>query len=154
MTVYTWTGSQLLWLALRSVFFHLFDDIDDVPHTVPLAKAGGEAPLDVPKRMSGLIIDVSRYQMLRHTRGPYCYENDARSMVEIKDIMAGSKLTYLIPLAALGAPAQKTVGVEIVAIIGDTLLSVRPDSTALRTSPDRNYSVAAWSRLWSTKNGF
>lgn len=123
MNIYTWAGFQLLWLALRSVFFHLSDDIDDVMHTVAIAKVSKETPLDLPRRMCGLVAAVSRYQMLRHPRGAYCYEEDVKDVDEIRKILEGSKLTYLVPFAAAQLSALKTVEVEITAVIGDTLLS-------------------------------
>lgn len=119
-----WVTFQILWLSLRSIFFHFARQTDDMKHIVTPAITEKHRPTQLNFRLLGLSVAVSKHQVLNHPRGAYCYTEDAQDPTIIKNHLDEAHLEFLDHLQL---PHQTTVGstveISVVAVIGDTLLS-------------------------------
>jgi hypothetical protein len=117
-----WLLFQIVWLGLRSMFFHFARSTDDMKHIVTPAISEKHKPIQYNFRLLGLAAGVSRYQMLNHPRGSYCYTEDAQDPTAIKSLLdaAGYAFTDSLDLPDQHGDAFQ---VRVVAVIGDTLLS-------------------------------
>ncbi len=112
-----WTGFQFAWLALRSVFFHFGEGTDRVLHHPILIKHEWRGlSMEFRTRIRRLIATLSKYQIHVHPRGIYCYDEDLQSLDTIYDMEA------YYPLLS-GDIDSGNCEIDVVAIIGDTLLS-------------------------------
>ena len=112
-----WTGFQFAWLALRSVFFHLGEGTDRVFHHPILIKHEWEGlSMELRTRVRRLIATLSKHQMHVHPRGIYCYEEDLQRLDTRYDMEA---YYPLLP----GDIDSGSCEIDVIAIIGDTLLS-------------------------------
>lgn len=116
--VMEWIGFQLLWLVLRSVFYHWAEGTNRVTHNpILLKKPWKDLDPDLRARVRGLVQALSLYQMHVHPRCLYCYEEDART------ISNGYAPMLEFPLSEAERRCNKSITVLISAVIGDTLLS-------------------------------
>ena len=124
MIVYIWTGFQVLWLVLRSVFFYVAEETDDLQVAVAPAIVGMNTPPEYRFRLLGLAAALSKYQMLVHPRGPHCYKEDLQLPMEIRHTLRAGNcmLQPSFPAAALTEDGGE-IEISIHAVIGDTLLS-------------------------------
>ena len=122
--VYAWIGFQLLWLILRSVFFHLAEETDDVKFAVAPLIEGKTAPPEIGSRLLALALALSKYQILLHPRNPVCYKEDLQSPAAIRHSLRAANYT-LQPsfLTVREKPDGGELEVSVVAVFGDTLLS-------------------------------
>ena len=124
LIVYIWTAFQVLWLILRSVFFHLAEETDDVPPAVAPVIPGKNSPPEFGTRLLGLASALSKYQMLVHPRGPHCYKEDLQLPLVIqRTLRAGNCMLQPNFPAAIGIADGGEIELSIHAVIGDTLLS-------------------------------
>ena len=119
--LYLWAGFQVAWLVLRSAFFHLMPDVDDF--RIPVLPAHPPYPKE---RLLRLAAAVSVYQAMRHPRRASSYEldtQDANTIMALirNSIWATDWLTR--SFGQLPASISKSGTLEIVAVIGDTMLS-------------------------------
>lgn len=119
-----WICFQVVWLALRSMFFHFAQQVDDMKHIiVPTVREKNDLP-ELDLRLLGLAAGVSKHQVLNHPRGAYSYADDLQDPAVIKKLFNDADLQYTgsmeVP-AAIGPGSE--VDVTVVAVIGDTLLS-------------------------------
>lgn len=113
-----WIGFQLVWLVLRSAFYHWAEGTNRVTHNpILLQKPWKDLDPDLRARVRGLVQALSLYQMHVHPRCLYCYEEDART------INNGYALMPEFPLSEAEGSCSEPVTVFISAVIGDTLLS-------------------------------
>ncbi|PVI02128.1 hypothetical protein DM02DRAFT_670802 [Periconia macrospinosa] len=119
-----WLTFQILWLSLRSIFFHFARQTDDMKRIITPAITEKHQPTHLNCRLLALSVAVSRYQVLNHPRGAYCYTEDAHEPTIIKNHLDESQLDILDHFQL---PHQTTIGsvveVSVAAVIGDTLLS-------------------------------
>ncbi|RYP03363.1 hypothetical protein DL764_005178 [Monosporascus ibericus] len=125
---YVWLEFQVLWLVVRSVFFHFAHETDSIQHGVP--KLVRERELrKYGFRILSLASGVSHYQTLLHPRMPYCYTEDMQDPTAVYQLIKTSEHLFDRTRMALNARLEKCYGgqvtteVEIKAVIGDTLLS-------------------------------
>ncbi|RYO92976.1 hypothetical protein DL766_009920 [Monosporascus sp. MC13-8B] len=125
---YVWLGFQVLWLVVRSVFFHIAQETDSIQQGVP--KLVRERELrKYGFRILSLASGVSQYQTLLHPRMPYCYTEDIHDPIAIYRLVKTSEHLFNKTQIALNVRLEKfhggqvTTDVEIKAVIGDTLLS-------------------------------
>jgi hypothetical protein len=118
-TVYLFLGLQVLWLGLRSVFFHFSEGADKVfNHPSLTAHAWDQLPYSYRSRVRDLVFALSAYEIHVHPRGAYSYVDDARSIDRIPHIRMD------IPQQMLGtAQEDGRYKVKIKSVIGDTMLS-------------------------------
>lgn len=125
---YIWLGFQVLWLVVRSVFFHFAHETDSVQHGIPRRVRERELR-KYGFRILSLASGASRYQTLLHPRMPYCYTEDTQDASTVYRIIKTSEHLFDKTQMALNARLEKSYGgqvttdVEIKAVIGDTLLS-------------------------------
>lgn len=119
-----WLTFQLAWLLLRSILFHFARKTDDAKHIITPMVTKEYQPLHFNRRLLGLSVALSRYQMLNHPRGAYSYTGDANDPATIKTHFDEGHWEFLDHFQL---PEQATVGakieISVVAVIGDTLLS-------------------------------
>lgn len=126
---YIWAGFQVLWLLLRSVFFQLSTKTDGRPNPVVEQNTSNQG-----YRLLSLASGASWHLAQRHPRTAESYLQDLTDPSDIQSYMSSSKLVYDWRLG-MGdyrlstnctwnsiRPGQ-SVDVEILAIIGDTLLA-------------------------------
>ncbi|KAH7087991.1 hypothetical protein FB567DRAFT_423882, partial [Paraphoma chrysanthemicola] len=119
-----WLIFQILWLSLRSIFFHFARRIDDMKHGVTPIITDERQPLEVNFRLLGLAVAVSKFQILNHPRGAYSYVEDAHNPTIIKQHLDSVCLEFTNYLQLQHLPMIGcTVEVSVAAVIGDTLLS-------------------------------
>ena len=113
---YIWTSFQLLWLFLRSVFFHFSEGTDKIfHHPIVIKKDWKELSLNHRTRIRHLVFALSRYQTHVHPRGSYCYTEDLQSVSRLDDV------EYEFPLEPMKEGG--VVKIYIDGVIGDTVLS-------------------------------
>lgn len=118
-----WLLFQIIWLALRSLFFHFAHETDDMARVITPLIDEKHQPLQVNYRLLGLSTALSRYQVRNHPRGAYCYADDAHDPTIIKGLLDEGGLEFLhnFPLwdqEDVGSTMELTVA----AVLGDTLL--------------------------------
>jgi len=119
-----WVTFQILWLSLRSIFFHFARQTDDMKHIVTPAITEKHRPTQLNFRLLGLSVAVSKHQVLNHPRGAYCYTEDAQDPTIIKNHLDEAHLEFLDHLQLQHqTTVGSTVEISVVAVIGDTLLS-------------------------------
>ena len=82
-----WIGFQIIWLGLRSIFFHFAQQVDDMKHIITPNVTDKNRPPELDVRLLGLAVGVSMYQVLNHPRGKYCYADDAHDPVVIRKLL-------------------------------------------------------------------
>ncbi|KAL9045051.1 MAG: hypothetical protein Q9214_001859 [Letrouitia sp. 1 TL-2023] len=113
-----WIGFQLLWLVLRSAFYHWAEGTNRATQNpILVKKSWKDLNPDLRARVRGLVQALSLYQMHVHPRCLYCYEEDARTI----NNGYASMLEY--PLSEAERRCNEPVTIFISAVIGDTLLS-------------------------------
>jgi hypothetical protein len=122
---YTWAGFQTLWLVMRSLFFHIAREAENFKYSIVQANSNQFSAISVSNRLLGLTVALSRYQMLEHPRGSYCYEDDVQGLDGITQVLelTNWRLSSLVPLQHNNIQPYDTVQIDIIAVIGDTLLS-------------------------------
>jgi hypothetical protein len=119
-----WLGFQILWLFLRSVFYHFAADMDDITHIITPPVAENRRPTEMNFRLLALATALSKYQVLNHPRGAYSYTEDTQDPSAIRRLLETTDFTLLDYFRLLeDAKSGDTVDVSVVAIIGDTVLS-------------------------------
>jgi hypothetical protein len=122
---YTWAGFQVLWLILRSSFFHFVRETENFKFSVVQARSDLFLPFSVSDRILALAATLSRYQMQEHPRGSYCYKYDVQDPEKIAHVLeqAGRQITPFLSLQQNDQQSYRTFNINILAILGDTLLS-------------------------------
>lgn len=119
-----WLTFQILWLALRSLFFHFASRTDSIARIITPVITEKYRPAHLNFRLLGLSTAISKYQILNHPRGAYCYADDAQDPTIIKALLDDAGMTFLdhLPL-----PENTAVGsildMRVIAVLGDTMLS-------------------------------
>jgi len=120
--VYTWVGFQVLWLLCRSLFFHFAEGTDSFSGPTVLEIGWGELSPGLKRRVLELVLALCQYQTHVHPRERKSYLEDTMDLCEIQSLFTRCTIVDEYPLAVLPAhPAN--VDVNIIAIMGDTLLS-------------------------------
>ena len=119
-----WIAFQVIWLALRSTFFHFAQQVDDIKHIVTPTVVESHFPPELNLRLLGLAVGVSKYQVLNHPRGAYSYVDDTQDPVNIRNLLSAAdfQLTEHVQLPA-NAGIESEADIVVVAVLGDTLLS-------------------------------
>lgn len=113
----TWTGFQIFWLGLRSVFYHFAEGTESMfHHPILLGKDWKGLSSPMKARIRHLVFAVSKYQMHVHPRGHYCYMEDERTIDKFEEVRS----EYALSPAEIGDDA---VNLSVDAVIGDTMLS-------------------------------
>lgn len=118
-----WIAFQVIWLALRSTFFHFAQQVDDIKHIVTPTVVESHFPPELNLRLLGLAVRVSKYQVLNHPRGAYSYVDDTQDPVNIRNLLSAAdfQLTEHVQLPA-NAGIESEADIVVVAVLGDTLL--------------------------------
>ncbi|KAG4411944.1 hypothetical protein IFR04_014918 [Cadophora malorum] len=121
---YIWVAFQILWLVLRSIYFHVAQGTNAIVCPI-LEQRPFDKLLEGHKRRTlDLIFAMSRSQMHGHPRGVYSYTEDLASLEDFKKAFMRDqqRLDKFYPIELL-----QVVGglphVTFTSIIGDTLLS-------------------------------
>ncbi|KAJ9664935.1 hypothetical protein H2201_004987 [Coniosporium apollinis] len=122
--LHIWLAFQAGWLVLRSVFYHFAVETDDVKHSVvPIVSDKGASQHHVA-RLLALAAALSKYQTLAHPRGPYCYSEDTQAPADILELFRdASRELQQNYLPSTVIDNSQGVTIDIVAVIGDTVLS-------------------------------
>lgn len=113
----TWTGFQIFWLGLRSVFYHFAAGTESIfHHPILLGRSWKGLSSSMKARIQHLVFALSKYQMHVHPRGHYCYMEDERSMENLHDVVS----EYPLSPTEIG---DESVDLSVKAVIGDTMLS-------------------------------
>lgn len=128
-TFYIWTGFQIIWLFLRSMFFQFSIKTDGRPNPVVEQNISNQG-----YRLLSLAAGASWHLAQRHPRTAESYLHDLDEPSEIRSYMLSSisVFDWRVGLGEFQLSADCTwnsisagqlVDVEILAIIGDTLLA-------------------------------
>lgn len=110
---FVWTGFQIVWIALRSTFFHVIEDRER-PYLANLkGKPWAEVGSQEKTRVRNLVLGLAEYQCHVHPRGSWSYNEDIKIMKSL-NVYAEYPSTI-----SEGADVQILVS----GVIGDTLLS-------------------------------
>ena len=119
-----WLGFQILWLFLRSVFYHFAADMDDITHIITPPVAENRRPTQLNFRLLALATALSKYQVLNHPRGAYSYTEDTQNPSTIRTLLEMTDFKLLGDFRLPGdVKSGDTVDASVVAVIGDTVLS-------------------------------
>jgi hypothetical protein len=119
-----WLGFQVLWLFLRSIFYHFSVDMDDVTNMITPLVAGSRRPTQLNFRLLALATALSKYQVLNHPRGAYSYTEDTQNPSTIRELLEKTDFKLLGYFRLPGdVKSGDTFDMSVVAVIGDTVLS-------------------------------
>lgn len=128
--VYYWTGFQLGYRLAAHIFFYFSEETQDMLHSYSRVTNDGRDIPNIRKRIVQLLGGVSRYLILKHARLPYAYPDDVATLDKIQTLLVEVNftlsMTYLeddTTIQALERSSSQVVSLEIVGIIGDTVLS-------------------------------
>jgi hypothetical protein len=112
-----WTGFQILWLVLRSVFYHIVEDREQPYLTnlqgIPWSKAG----IQQRARVRQLVFALAKYQQQIHPRGSWSYKEEMEGIETFENM----QMEYHLPPSTPSA----SIPITIHGIVGDpTLTSV------------------------------
>jgi len=111
---FIWLGFQVIWIVLRSTFFHMVDDRERPYLTSLEGKLWKDVQIAERLRLRNLVLALSKYQYHIHPRGPWSYNEDLGLLPKLDNICTVYPLTTDNAL---------DLQVNVVAVIGDTLLS-------------------------------
>lgn len=124
------TQTIICWFAFRLVdyygcsFVHNEGDSSQPPPPLEFSSYTLQSlPPDLKPRIFDLILATSRYQSLVHVRGTQSYEDDHFSSQQVISMITLPTLTQQYPAYELLNQGHTSFTVDIVGIIGDTLLS-------------------------------
>lgn len=121
--VYIWVGFQILWLILRSVFYHVAEGANALNFPILYAESLDKLRAESKKRVLDLMFALARYQMHIHPRGSYSYHDDLLSLEEIeKNPRVISQMHTAFPVDFLDASKTK-FHLSFKSVVGDTLLT-------------------------------
>jgi hypothetical protein len=109
-----WTGFQIVWLILRSLYFFAVSDRELYHFELMVPKDWKVLSPQERRRVQYLVFALSKYQHHIHPRGPWSYRDDIGELDKLEDVQA----YYPLP-----AVASSTVQILVDSIIGDALLS-------------------------------
>jgi hypothetical protein len=121
---YIWVAFQVLWLVLRSIFFHVAQGTNSIVCPIldhrPFEKLHGS----LKRRTLDLVFAMSKSQMHGHPRAVYSYAEDLASLEDVKNFLMrnGTQFEKSYPMDLL----QNAEGIPelfFASVIGDTLLS-------------------------------
>jgi hypothetical protein len=111
---FIWTGFQILWLVLRSTFFHIAED-QDRPYQPSLqGKPWTKVGTRERERVRRLVFALAKYQIHIHPRGAHAYTEDVQSI---------DKLDNLQAKYPVDPTNDASVQIVVQGVIGDTMLS-------------------------------
>jgi hypothetical protein len=118
-TFYVYMAFQILWLTLRSVFFHFADGSDKIFNHPSLTVRYYESlSPEYRARVLDLVFALSLYQMRVHPRGEYAYVDGLQTIDALETVLTE------ISLQDVGLVQQSgKFKVKIEGVIGDTMLS-------------------------------
>lgn len=113
---YSWAGFQVLWLLLRSTYFHLTKKTEDaLPHAMLPQNSACHG-----QQLLHLCAGISQYQVALHPRGQHCYLDDTQDPTAVAEIL---RITEWIADPAKNLVYPYPNEIQIVSVIGDTFLS-------------------------------
>lgn len=116
---YTWASLQVIWLLLRSTYFHLAKRKDEaLPHLMLPQNAACHG-----QQLLRLCAGISQYQIATHLRGQHCYLDDARDANAVAGVLKTTQWIADTASKSSAASPPHNSQIEIVAVIGDTFLS-------------------------------
>lgn len=120
-TVYIWVGFQILWLLMRT-FVHNFLTKGHTQRSIILSRPWEMATISMKKRIVNLMLGLAKQQITTHPRGAFAYQEDLVSPGKIMEMYksAGCRLLDAIPLGKV--PNNQRMNIEIVGVVGDTVL--------------------------------
>ena len=118
-TVYLFLGLQVLWLVLRSIFFHFSEGSDKVfNHPSLTTHTWDQLPYSYKSRVRELVFALSSYEIHVHPRGAYSYVDQTRKLDSLP------KTILDVPQACLPkVEADGKYKLKIEAVVSDTILS-------------------------------
>jgi len=119
-TFYIYMAFQILWLALRSVFFHFAEGSDKIFNHPSLSVRSYESlSPELKTRVKDLVFALSLYQRRVHPRGEYFYVDDLQNIDVLETILPE------IPLQDVQPVPRKSgkFNIKIDGVVGDTMLS-------------------------------
>jgi hypothetical protein len=122
--IYVWVGFQILWLILRSIFFHLAQGTNTIVCPILVEKQFEHVQGNLKNRALDLVFALSKCQMHGHPRGMYAYEEDLRSFEQMKTFLSrtGPNMQPTYPMDLLRRSGSE-FEVFLVSVVGDTLLT-------------------------------
>ena len=124
--VYTWLSFQAVWLVSRSIFFQFSPstDIGHYPFHPPKSLSELLKDSEMKERGLNLMFGLARHQAYIHPRGDHWYEEDPKSLDDLRAILKRPGHLYMPNLPSLDSNASgETVEITFVGIVGDCLLS-------------------------------
>jgi hypothetical protein len=107
---FIWTSFQVLWIALRSTFFHIVDDRER-PYIASLkGLPWKDVKIAERTRVRNLLHALAKYQYHIHPRGSWSYNKDAETMPNLENVSANYPSA-----ASVGSEVQ----ISVSAVIGD-----------------------------------
>ena len=122
---FVWAGFQILWLLLRLLFYHFTGIKQPLSHSVlPTATPWEDTSASMRERVFELTMALAHYQTFIHPRGLYSYKQDFIDSSSIRTLFSqvGYQLHSTFPLA-IGSVTESTVGISVLAVIGDHILA-------------------------------
>lgn len=134
---FVWICFQIIWMLARMALHYLADFEDPHGHRSFAEKVEERRPLSWKHRVLRLTVAVAKYQTLLHPRTEMAYKNDCYSVEELAHLIQHSIKT-LFPLSS-EQETTDTINVNVVRIVGDTLLSSAAWITGSKLGPMEIY---------------
>lgn len=109
-----WTGFQIAWLVLRSLYFFAVSDRELYRFELMVPKEWKVLNTQERRRVQYLVFALSNYQQHIHPRGPWSYREDVDELEGLENVQ---------PCYLLSSSATSTMEISVTGVVGDTLLS-------------------------------
>lgn len=116
-----WGFFQVLWLGLRGLFYQFSDPVNPMAHRLLVDRPWETLPSSMKVRVLDLIVGLSICQTQTHPRGMMSYREERLSSQQISRFLSDKPLDLYYPLES--DSISGSINVNIVAVIGDTILS-------------------------------
>ncbi|OQE13778.1 hypothetical protein PENFLA_c043G03666 [Penicillium flavigenum] len=116
---YIWLGFQVIWLLLRSIYFHISQDT--AIHPILMEETVENMGQETRQRVLNLIFALAKFQILNHPRGSYCYKDDLLLTGLTQELFERilAKKEQNIKIDSLNECDE----INVKAVMGDTVLS-------------------------------
>jgi len=121
-TVVIWTCFQILWLLIRIFVYHFADSADPLARRMLVERSPTHLPVYMKERVVNLTFALAKYQIRTHPRGEPAYLEESSSSYELVSMFVRTPPEMLHPLSS-GQAALSSLEVEVIAVVGDTMLS-------------------------------
>jgi len=114
-----WVAFQLLWLALRFIFYYFSEPADPMAYRMMVSRSWDSLSTPMKERVINLTLALSKHQVQVHPRGTLAYRQDSLSAQQLTNLLSRPALHVHLPLGS----TETLTEVNVLGVVGDVVLS-------------------------------